>query len=280
MKKQKLKRYLSQDLPKMEFGSYVSLREVTEATQLHWHNYLEIEIITQGTGVQYLNGQRQALSRGSISILRLTDYHQLIPDDTLHIANISLDEKILSPDILWAISSFSQATFFDISVDGFKTLESICLLCLEENKKLNPNTSYLNKLLNCFFIKLFDLVEIDLKHISKNANDSSPINAALQYLHTNFRKNPSLKTVAKIAHYNESHFCTTFHSVVGMPYISYLTNLKVNYAKELLASTDLKITEICFECGFSSHSAFLRAFNSIVGMTPQAFRQNVLKPKR
>ncbi len=275
MAKEALKKYLSKDMPRMEYGSYISFREVKEPTSLHWHDFLEIELITKGNGLQLLNGQKQELSRGCISILRHTDYHQIIPESDLHITNFSLSERALSANTLSVIQSLPQIPFCTLTEQDFKIIENISLLCVEENVKIPPNRNYLNGLLECFFLKLFELAKIDCNISQENAVNLSPINTALQYLHANFRKNPSLKDVAKIAHYNASHFSTAFHNEVGVPYITYLTNLKIGYAKELLACTNLKITEICFECGFASHPAFLRAFNSIVGTSPQVFRRSI-----
>ncbi|MBR2860734.1 MAG: helix-turn-helix domain-containing protein [Clostridia bacterium] len=274
MKKQSLKKYFSKDIP-MKYGSYVSVREVEEPTSLHWHDFLEIEMVVDGNGSQLLNGQKTNLSRGSISVLRHTDYHQIIPEADIKIINLSLSDRVLSDNTLSVIFSLPQVPFFQIPAEDFKILEDISLLCVNENEKIPPNRNYLNGLLECFFLKLFEITKTEYKAGDESSASLSPINAALRYLHANFRKNPSLKDVAKIAHYNTSHFSTAFHSEVGVPYITYLTNLKINYAKELLACTNLKITEICFECGFASHPAFLRAFNAIVGCSPQVFRRNI-----
>jgi len=62
-----------------------------------------------------------------------------------------------------------------------------------------------------------------------------------------------------------------------MTYTQYLNMLKTDYAKELLVSTDLKITEVCQECGFTSHSNFLRLIKAATGMPPMAYRKQCRK---
>ena len=103
-----------------------------------------------------------------------------------------------------------------------------------------------------------------------------PIQAALLYIHMHFRENPKLSQVAKIAHYNSSHFSATFHKELGTTYCDYLNMLKISYAKELLISTNLKILDICNECGFTSHSNFLRLFKENTGLSPLQFRKRAV----
>lgn len=51
-----------------------------------------------------------------------------------------------------------------------------------------------------------------------------------------------------------------FRKYTGKTYSEYLTELKLDYSKKLLLTTDLSITDICFSSGFSSVSNFLKAF--------------------
>ena len=97
--------------------------------------------------------------------------------------------------------------------------------------------------------------------------------AALLHLHMHFRENPSLGKLAAIAHYNASYFSTAFHSYTSMTYSQYLNMLKIDYAKKLLLTTNLKIADICQECGFTSHSNFLRLFRQQTTMSPAAYRK-------
>jgi len=48
-------------------------------------------------------------------------------------------------------------------------------------------------------------------------------------------------------------------------------------AKMLLTSTDLSITAVGFECGFSTTSAFIQSFRARTGKTPLAYRKNAQK---
>lgn len=252
-------------------GLAITVRNLSKPSNLHWHNFLEVELIIGGHGEQLLNGQKQELKRGCISIMRLTDYHQFVPHGCLKLINISLDENLLNEEILTAITTGRQIPFFELEEEDFSTLEQLSLLGLKENNSPSPNRKYIKNILECFFLHLFKAADVTANSAT-SVSEPSLIRKAVLYLHIHFRENPSLKTMAEISHYNTSHFSTSFHKEIGMTYSDYLTLLKITYAKELLAYTDLKISNICFECGFSSQANFLRAFKERTGCSPMQFR--------
>jgi AraC family transcriptional regulator len=85
----------------------------------------------------------------------------------------------------------------------------------------------------------------------------------------------SLEDLAAEAQLSPFHFARMFKQSVGVPPRVYLTRLRMEKACELLEKTDLPITEIAFEVGYSSNQAFARVFLKERNMTPTAYRQAV-----
>ncbi len=245
-------------------------RTVNTPSVLHWHNFIELELIIGGSGYNLLNGQRFGLSRGSLYLLRLIDFHEVHPEPQLKLLHMCLDESLLSEDLLSQLATDKPLTY-NLDEEETCILERLLRLIIDENKSGSPDRRYLKHLLICILLRILKLVP---DNADGYANfKEKPIQAAILYLHMHFRENPGLNDLAKIAHYNPSHFSTTFHKEIGMTYSEYLNMLKINYAKELISSTKLKITEICYECGFTSHSNFLRLFKNDTGVSPLCFRQ-------
>ena len=274
MKNKNLKKYLFREqYNKNNTGIAVCERYVTDHNPLHWHNYLELELIISGSGEQILNGQEMQLGRGSLSVMRLTDFHQVSPKDNLHLINLMIDDKIITEEMLAKITA-ADTMFFNLDEEETCAFEMLFRLCLSENETQNPDSHYLKHLVICIFLKILKMAPSSK---GKSSFNEQPIQTALLYIHMHFRENPKLSEVAKIAHYNTSHFSSTFHKELGTTYCDYLNSLKISYAKGLLISTNLKISDICNEYGFPSHSNFLRLFKSTVGVTPAQFRKCNLK---
>lgn len=253
---------------------FVTERTVNTPSALHWHNFIEMEMVIDGSGYNLLNGQRFQLSRGSLYLLRLIDFHEVHPEPQLTLLHMCLDESLLSEDLLSQLAIDKPLTY-TIDEEETRIMECLLRLIIDENKNDNPDRRYLKHLLICILLRILKLVPDNSD--GYGTFKEKPIQAAILYMHMHFRENPGLGELAKIAHYNSSHFSTTFHKEIGMTYSEYLNMLKINYAKELISSTNLKITEICYECGFTSHSNFLRLFKLDTGLSPLQFRQKQKK---
>lgn len=269
MDNKQIHRYMLND----RFNLSVSHRAINESYPLHWHNYIELELITSGCGYQILNGQHFELSRGCLSLLRPTDFHQVEPGKNLRLLNMSIDDTLLPENMMSKIIA-PQILFFRLDEQEMKPLEQFLLFSLQEISSPIPDRQYLKHLLMCILLRIFRLMPDSSNPVS--AMDR-PIQNSLQYLHMHFRENPRLSDAARIAHYNTSYFSSAFHRETGMIYSEYLNMLKINYAKELLLSTDLKINDLYYKCGFRSHSNFLRLFHEQTGLTPTQFRKSAIK---
>jgi two-component system response regulator YesN len=72
-------------------------------------------------------------------------------------------------------------------------------------------------------------------------------------------------SVSRLAHLFKEH--------VGITVIEYLTNIRINQAKQRLLGGDGNCTQICFEVGYNNQSYFTRIFKQVTGMTPRQFRR-------
>jgi AraC-like DNA-binding protein len=78
--------------------------------------------------------------------------------------------------------------------------------------------------------------------------------------------------VAAVAHISPAHFSRTFRAVFGETPHRYLQRRRVERSMFLLRETDRRVTDICFDVGFTSLGTFSRTFTRIVGETPSAYR--------
>ena len=100
---------------------------------------------------------------------------------------------------------------------------------------------------------------------------------AAAYIRENVSRPLRVSELAKRFGLSEYHFLRTFKSVVGRPPYEYLTLLRVNRAKQLLAGTSLNIGEISAEVGYPDPRSLIDNFRRHEGKTPSAFRRELLR---
>jgi len=83
----------------------------------------------------------------------------------------------------------------------------------------------------------------------------------------------SLSELAREARLSRFHFSRAFRATTGLPPHRYLTERRLERAKELLRATEMPISEIALNVGFSSQAHLTNCFHRIIGITPGEFRR-------
>jgi AraC-like DNA-binding protein len=108
-----------------------------------------------------------------------------------------------------------------------------------------------------------------------NSSKSRRITKACKYIEENISQKISLAEVAALVNMSESAFSHFFKKKTGISFITYVNNLRVAKACDLLASTSLSASEICYDCGFNNKSNFIRIFTKRKNMTPIEYRNYI-----
>ncbi len=109
--------------------------------------------------------------------------------------------------------------------------------------------------------------------LSKRAEKSgSIVETAKEYIRTYYRKDISLDDVSRVVNISPYYFSKIFKEDTGENFIEYLTNIRMNRAKELLDTTEYSMKEICSMVGYSDPNYFSRSFKKNVGVTPTEYK--------
>lgn len=101
-----------------------------------------------------------------------------------------------------------------------------------------------------------------------------------EYLQHNYMMyDISLDSVSAILNINASYFSTQFKRTFGVNFVDYLTDLRINAAKELLADPMRPAAEIANMVGYESANYFARSFKKRTGMTPTEYRRCCVKSR-
>ena len=106
----------------------------------------------------------------------------------------------------------------------------------------------------------------------REEKSNSIIEIAVEYIKNNFQKDISLDEVSKTVNISPYYFSKIFKEGTGKNFIEYLTDIRIEKAKELLSTTEYSMKEICSMCGYSDPNYFSRSFKKNVGVTPTEYK--------
>jgi transcriptional regulator GlxA family with amidase domain len=93
-----------------------------------------------------------------------------------------------------------------------------------------------------------------------------------EYVEAHLNENISIRVLAETAGLSMYHFARVFKQSMGVTPHGYLVQCRVRRAQELLAGTDLPLSEIALASGFSDQSHCARRFREHIGVTPRGYR--------
>jgi AraC-like DNA-binding protein len=93
-----------------------------------------------------------------------------------------------------------------------------------------------------------------------------------EYVEVHLSENINLTMLSAVAGVSMHHFAREFKQSAGVTPHRYLTQKRVERAREMLAQTDLSLSEIAYSTGFVDQSHLARHFRHMVGTTPREFR--------
>ncbi len=99
------------------------------------------------------------------------------------------------------------------------------------------------------------------------------IERTIQTMHTHLPELLTLEDLASIACLSPFHFNRIFRRLIGIPPGEFLSALRFQMARHLLLTTSLRVTDICFEVGYTSIGSFTSRFTRFVGLSPRLLRQ-------
>ena len=106
------------------------------------------------------------------------------------------------------------------------------------------------------------------------------ITGITRYLQENMAEEISLSVLAEQFHLNPQYISQLFKSEIGVNFLVYLTNIRMEKAKKLLLSTALSIAEVAEQSGYGDYRVFTKVFKKSEGITPSQYRRDFLEGDR
>jgi two-component system response regulator YesN len=123
--------------------------------------------------------------------------------------------------------------------------------------------------------KLFKLLVSVMNAFHELVSESrySYIHRAIVYIRDHLDQHLTLQLVAQFVHLNANHFSEMFKKEMGLSYMEFITQERMNRAANILRSTGKKVSEVAGEVGYEDMKYFSQQFKKYMGRTPSEFRQ-------
>jgi len=122
------------------------------------------------------------------------------------------------------------------------------------------------------------ILEIFSTHITNNQwivyKNISRREQIVRYIKQHYSENITIEDMAEELHLSRSHLSRIFKQILKSSFTECLHNERIEAAKQKLRETDMKITEISFDVGFSTPSYFMKIFKQKTGITPSMYRNH------
>ena len=103
------------------------------------------------------------------------------------------------------------------------------------------------------------------------------ITGITRYLQEHLAEEMSLSILAERFHLNPQYISQLFKSEIGVGFLAYLTNIRMEKAKKLLLSSSLPIADVAEQSGYGDYRVFTKVFKKPEGITPSQYRRDFLE---
>lgn len=102
------------------------------------------------------------------------------------------------------------------------------------------------------------------------------ITGITKYMQEHLSEDVSLHILSEEFHLNSQYISQLFKNEIGVNFLTYLTNIRMEHAKKLLLSSSLSIAEVSEQSGYGDYRVFTKVFKKSEGITPSQYRRDFL----
>lgn len=250
--------------------------ELTEHSKLHWHDFFEIEIISYGKCLHILNNKELTIGRGDAYIMSPINFHNIFSlSECFSMYHIAFELSAISEDIALLLTADASPITVHFSEKETAMLFSQLDYLLEQFQKRKPTSKYILRA-GIEQLIVWMLQKTDRKFARLNSPATDVVQQSINYIRVHFRNKIHMYEIARMYHLSPNYFGELFKNTVGSKFNTYLSQIRLEYAYNLLMTTKMSVNQICYESGFDNVSYFCSEFQKKYGITPSKLRKNNL----
>ena len=165
--------------------------------------------------------------------------------------------------------------------DWFHEVVSVCVFGMEDSRKDAERTAqeleedywFCTNVQEVYTLLLRIRQKIEQVNREKASQEARPITQAKRYIQEHFQEPLRLEDVSSSVGFNATYFSTLFKKETGQNFVDYLTELRINKAKELLCEADVSVSDAAELVGYRDLKYFSRLFKKTTGISPSDYKK-------
>ncbi len=269
----------------LEFSTHMPVHcSVQQLTHLdaHIHDFFEIILILSGQCRMLLNDQLITMGEGDIIAVNSHTKHELNSTGCI-LLSVQFEQSLFEQTLPHPIHpSFDCNSALQGNNSAFDSLRRLMARLVKNNADKQTgyelrNWSLVYEIMDVMFNNF--RVEESAAHTVKAHRYAERIAKITAIIAANFTENFTLSMLASQVHLSVPYLSKFFDQQFGMTFLTYLTQIRLTRAVDLLLHSEKPIEQVSAESGFPNSHAFVQVFKKEFGLLPSAYRRkNRLHP--
>ncbi|MBQ8300450.1 MAG: helix-turn-helix domain-containing protein [Clostridia bacterium] len=247
----------------------------------HYHNTMEIYLLTQGDKEMIINGEKLIMNAGDLVIVRPFELHyskkHTAPLISRYIISISEDmlKDYLNKEERKRLFSSLKNCKMTLKQEDIELLQQYWKTATLYHRSNDPLKIKISKFLVVQILMMLSEIEgEDFVEIKNESNFNEEMMDIIKYIDKNYKKPEfGLESVLEYSYMSKSKFCSIFKDTFKTTFLKYVTSLRIIAVRKALRETDKPLEIISEENGFMSLQTMTRNFIEEFGMTPAKYRK-------
>ena len=240
---------------------FVYETECRSLTQPFLHPIYVFHIVTKGTAIFQIGDNNYSLKRGDVFFAFPAFPYYLDADEEFEYIYISFMGNGATSRLSKCNITPKKPYYADF---GF-----LCTMFENAIRRITPfNSNMLTESVLYYALSYFDNGDCE-SETDEQKNSNCIFQNIVDYVDYHYRESDiSLGRLANVFSYTEKYLSSLFKKNMQIGFISYLNNLRIQYACELIQNGNMNMSEISVACGYGDYSYFSKVFKKITGHSP------------
>jgi AraC-like DNA-binding protein/mannose-6-phosphate isomerase-like protein (cupin superfamily) len=270
-----------------EITIYVNRYHENFDSQMHTHDFPEINYVVEGKGFHYINDEVLPVTCGDLFIIPVGTAHVYRPTSVQNSSLVVYNCVFPADQLIRWCQSIPHPVDLELMLSGstpsyyryYDSQQEAKTIFDQLYKEFIQHLPGYRTLLITRLIELLILLFRfeNAPSVGDLPSTSQRLDTVFSFIKTNYHLSLSLEQMANMVHMSSSHFQRLFKKTTGQSFVEYMQNVRIEESCRLLRTSALKIQDISNRVGYQDTRYFLRLFKKKTGTAPRDYRKKSLQ---